>query len=418
VSIERAIITKIIEEGNKDALRSLDIALFKVEDAVVTYAKEHLQKHGDLPSFTVLDDKCDFEQDTSAIESISYYREELEQKSIHITLAGGWADVEKLIKARDYNAARIKMMEAGKDAMRVGGVSEVTDMMASTEIDLHLDRYSKVKAAMGPDGVISPWETLNEATYGWHCGEVISVVGRLGTGKTWYLLMLAHEAWMAGHIPIIVSMEMSKEALKRRMYALHTNMPHDWIRKGQLSPWGESRYKKELDILRGSDELFMTSQADMNTVPQLESLVVKMVKGEMQMDPRVVVFIDGMYLMADWRKSGSREERVGNVSTDLKGMAERWGVPVIQTVQFNRQVNVKKLRGGAENIGASDQIGQNSDVVIGLFQNDDMKEDKRLYVKALKHREGIPFEMDLRWDFDSGEFHEIEPALDDLALPE
>ena len=76
------------------------------------------------------------------------------------------------------------------------------------------------------------------------------------------------------------------------------------------------------------------------------------------------------------------------------------------SAQFNKNVNLKKMIAGTEAIGGSDRLGQNSDVVIGLFTNDDMRDEKALMMRLLKVREGEMKSLKLEFDFDAMKFGE------------
>jgi hypothetical protein len=118
------------------------------------------------------------------------------------------------------------------------------------------------------------------------------------------------------------------------------------------------------------------------------------------------VFIDGVYLFMDWRKSTSMWERVTNIADDITLMGNRQNIPVVITSQFNKQVNLKKLRGGLENVGLTDRLPQNASVVMALFRNKDLIADKHMLVRLLKNREDMLVEFILNWDFQANNFTE------------
>ena len=59
------------------------------------------------------------------------------------------------------------------------------------------------------------------------------------------------------------------------------------------------------------------------------------------------------------------------------------------------------------NIGFSKAIGQDSDVVLALSQDEEMREDREMDIKVLKQREGMTGKVTLNWDFSSMNFDAI-----------
>jgi len=95
-------------------------------------------------------------------------------------------------------------------------------------------------------------------------------------------------------------------------------------------------------------------------------------------------------------------------------MARRHQHVTITNLQFNR--SAKTGQGNtisAENIGITDVAGWNADVVYGLLQTEDMRNDWEMGIKALKIREGKPDEFKIRWNHKDMDFSEIVADSDD-----
>jgi len=100
-----------------------------------------------------------------------------------------------------------------------------------------------------------------------------------------------------------------------------------------------------------------------------------------------IVLVDGLYLVKN--EGRDRHTRVSNNADDLKRMAKRRGIPIIASSQFNREVDPNsKAKVSAENIGITDVIGWNADVIYGMYQTDDMDEDDIMGFRPMKLREG------------------------------
>jgi len=224
------------------------------------------------------------------------------------------------------------------------------------------------------------------------------VANGLVAHNTFFLLFLAWAAWQMGKKVLIVTMEMSKIAMIRRFYAILAGVPHHRLRKGTLGAFDEKKLWDALDLLAGKGGLHMIGAEDVSTVPDVER-VVNATKPD-------IVFVDGVYLFMDWKKATSMWERVTNIADDITLMAHRQHVPVAITAQFNKQVNLKSLRAGMENVGLSDRLPQNADVILALFRNQDHLTDKTMLVRLLKNREDELVEFLLNWNFMDNDFTE------------
>ncbi|MGZ7186057.1 hypothetical protein ACXWN6_09655, partial [Streptococcus pyogenes] len=61
--------------------------------------------------------------------------------------------------------------------------------------DQVLERLDSVRGMGGISGVTTPWSTLNHLTAGYQPADLITYVGRMGTGKTMNLLYQAAAAY-------------------------------------------------------------------------------------------------------------------------------------------------------------------------------------------------------------------------------
>ena len=262
--------------------------------------------------------------------------------------------------------------------------------------------YLNLKEMKGIDGLPTPWEVLNECTMGIHPEDFIVVVARPKIGKTWMLTILAEHLWNTNQKILFVSNEMSTFQIGRRFDAIHFKLPYQELRSGLLADAHEQRYVEGLNKLieEGKDPVWIVG--DVGGVSSISAKI-----DEHQPD---VVLIDGMYLLQDDHRSSNRWERITNISRDLKLLTKRKKVPILATTQFNREADEAKVKMTDVNLsmlGFSDSIGQDADVVLGLFTNKDMKSNKELMVRTLAIREGEPKDFILTWDFHKMQFDVI-----------
>ena len=126
------------------------------------------------------------------------------------------------------------------------------------------------------------------------------------------------------------------------------------------------------------------------------------------------VFVDGAYLLKVPGKFG-KYEKIGEIAQGLKSrIAGDHDVPVVASWQFNREsMKIKKGdKVGLEHIAGSDEIGQLSSIVLGLFQEDSAETITRRKIDILKGRSGEIGEIFVKWDFQKMDFSEVEENLE------
>lgn len=226
------------------------------------------------------------------------------------------------------------------------------------------------------------------------------------THNTWLLLKIADFMWCDGLKILLFSMEMSKIALMRRLDAIHWRLPYNGLRSGMLTEHMENKYLEQTDLRDMPDFIIVDTQLGISGI----SAKIDQYKPD-------VVLIDGMYLMPDDERGDSPNIRTGNISRGLKRLAKQKNLPIIVTTQFNRMAEeVKFEKVTLAQIGFSDSIGQDSDIVLGMFQTQDMRLNNEMLIRPLKVREGEPLDFRLFWDMYNMEFKLIGDRVEDTSV--
>jgi len=269
-----------------------------------------------------------------------------------------------------------------------------------------LDYYERIKK--GLTGVLSPWDSVNEATMGFWPEDLVLFVARLGIGKTWLSLMVAGCAWEQQMTEadgvtkrpcrvLYATTEMAKARIALRWYALKLKLPYGALRKGRLGVFMEKKLYDGVAELVNSPN-FMIVGGDFDFSMESFDAAVEEAKPD-------IVVLDGAYLL---KVAGlTRTERAANVFDELKRINKRRKVPIIVTMQFNREVKAGQVKTvQAESVALTDVAGWNADLMYGLLQTDEMKRAKTMMLKGLKVREGESDEIECNWDFDTMDFSE------------
>ena len=405
--LENWLIQAVIEEGNLDKVQVYGVSedLFKapVEKESFKYLLDYFGKYGSMPNHTVLKNKTKFEVVEGKPKSpLQYFIDELFNRELFNALADQQAAISDAMRKRDPKLARELMEKTVQVTSSIipeaGGGITYKEIYNSVALKERIDRYEKIKFSGGIDGIPTAWPWLDDVTYGWHEEELIIVAARAGTGKTWFLLLNALAAWKAGNRVLFVTFEMADAVIGRRLDSLMAGIPYSDLRKGRLDTAQEKDYKKAMKDLNGKEGFVVMNGGWASTPAQLES-VINLVNPD-------IVFVDGLYFMMDGLNTREPWQRNLNVADQIKQLTQRVGPPIIASVQFNRNVNLKKLKGGLESVGGSDRFVQNADIVIGLFTNDELRDEKMLMVRLLKMREDDMLSRKINWNFDTCDFSE------------
>ena len=102
------------------------------------------------------------------------------------------------------------------------------------------------------------------------------------------------------------------------------------------------------------------------------------------------------------------------LTQNLKQLSRSLKIPIIGVAQTNRE----SATGGAklENIAWSVAIIQDSDIVLGLHQDQEMKDEKMMELRMLKNRDGQTLDVNLKWDMSRMKFSQWRES--DAFIPE
>jgi len=256
------------------------------------------------------------------------------------------------------------------------------------------DRRDHPEKYRGIDMGIEP---LMLATNGWQGGDLITVIGRTGQGKSIVLLNFAYSAWLTGRNIMYVTIEMPMQQQKRRLYSRMTGINYFKLKNADQLTAEELIYiESKIKEIKGQhDNAFLMLDAPrLCNANFIESRILNFEKATNKHIELIVV--DPIYLM---RPNEKDDDPVGAISWDLKLLGRQLDVPVINANQVNREGHKRHLQGrdmDAMDSASSDRLGQNSDVMLGIFSD----EQQWLKMSIIKYRDGKGPTLYLKRRFD------------------
>lgn len=181
-----------------------------------------------------------------------------------------------------------------------------------------LERIEKSSKQVGAvTGIPTGFMDLDYRTAGLQPSDLILVAARPSMGKTAFVLNIAqHVAFRKELCTAIFSLEMSKEQLVNRMFALESNIDAQVLRTGKLSDEEWEKLIEGADII-GKSKLIIDDTPGIS-ISELRS---KCRKYKLEHDLKLII-IDYLQLMSgSKRNSESRQQEISEISRSLKALA-------------------------------------------------------------------------------------------------
>ena len=230
-----------------------------------------------------------------------------------------------------------------------------------------LDEIDKISSTGGiGTGIPTGFHQLDEITNGLHPGQMITVAGRPGSGKSTVALDFARSAAVKNRKPtVIFSLEMGKLEIMMRLFSAEAGVALQNMRSGHMSDQDWTR------LARRSSEL-AEAPLFIDDSPNLTMMEIRAKARRLrQRHDLQLIIIDYLQLMTSGKRVESRQQEVSEFSRAMKLLAKELDVPVVALSQLNRgpeQRTDKKPM--LSDLRESGSIEQDSDVVLLVHRPD------------------------------------------------
>ena len=265
-----------------------------------------------------------------------------------------------------------------------------------------LNAMEKIEAASHIKGNVTGLSTgftdLDSRTAGFQPSDLILIAARPSMGKTALVLNIAeHLVMRENRCVAIFSLEMSKEQLTNRLFAMESHVEAQKIRTGDLTEqeWGDLI---EVAGNIGESRLIIDDTPAI-TVQEMRS---KCRKYKLEFGLEMII-IDYLQLMSGSGRSGdSRQQEISEISRSLKALARELNVPVVSLSQLSRAVESRAdHRPMLSDLRESGAIEQDADVVMFIYRDDYYNQDSEkkgiAEIIIAKQRNGPIGTVELSW---------------------
>lgn len=304
---------------------------------------------------------------------------------------------------------------------RTGEMREYSDLIdeAWKEINLVLD------GKKSGSGLKTGYTQLDTTLLGFRESEMIVLAARPSMGKTALALNIMERIATKNAVrdvpsPVaIFSLEMSAEALTRRMLCTRARVSSHELGHGICSAEDHGALMSAADVLRESP-IYIDDSAGLSP-PEMRSRARRMMK-KFNIEFVVVDYLQMMHWPEQSRNG--RQNEVAAISSAMKGMAKELKIPVMVLSQLSRRPEDRSSASPKlSDLRDSGAIEQDADVVMMLrrpsrYRDDPLADDQNLaIVDIAKNRNGPVGEVHFNFEENYTRFEDRDENRREEPIP-
>jgi len=301
----------------------------------------------------------------------------LSNSYISRSLIDGLLQTQELLQRDQNGTAAFEMLEKNMTIIKAQ-LADKNIREASTKniTDEYVQYQDMLKNPEKYRGVKVGVTKLDEITGGFRKGELIITMGATKVGKSIFLMNCQYKTVLQGLNSVFVTIEMSLEQCRRRLSSRLSGIPYLKIKNMNLS-------SEELNSLKSKLEEFEKLPGHSLIIDFPKNCTAKAIEAKLQMLLKTqkvdLVIIDYMLLMSPSIPSSkmNREERITQISLELKEMARTLNIPVITATQVNAAAEKEKKKDTDSpyewyDSSQAKSIAANCDWLISLKRQEDI----------------------------------------------
>jgi archaellum biogenesis ATPase FlaH len=395
----RAITAALGAASIRPLIESPDEVFLENELPVVQFVRQHFRRHRVMPDHTTVQTECGVRL-PQAPEPLQFYVDRLSERYQYNIIRDRFGAMRDALATRDMpviTEAVAEMHRAGRLTQRQGrelaNLREASDQMFA--------RLRETQGYGGITGIETDWARYDQITGGYQNGDLITMVGRPGTGKTYVALKQAKAAHDAGYSVLVVTTEMPTEQLLRRHASIALGINPHYLKTNTLSTYTMRRMEAFYQAHAAVDGFNIFSVGMKSNTSAVEAMMQELM-------PDFIV-VDGLYLLKPSSAKGnmSRTERITLVLDEIKGLTLDANRPILATTQFSRGAGKAGADGSLENIGYTDAIGTHSSAVVAIKYGPTTDPKVSRWLEFLKGRDGEDGRVAINFKFAPTNLNEI-----------
>ena len=396
-SKEAACLAAVIKNKDIHVILGENEELFGGYADIFTFIKEYYLRHKSIPEVSLIEGNfgtVDFPETTGAS---AYYLEALRDEYVgnrmeSIMMKSADAKNNGLTAPERLNKMLTALSKLGQYTANVRDLSLIDGESAA-------EYFEKIKmladSSDGTPGIATGFDAIDSAyPTGMAPGHSIVLMGYTGTGKSMWSGLLGVNAWVQGYKVMVISLEMTPEEYRERIYAMMSKgmFKMSAMSRGEVDPddfrtWSKKAFEGASDFIVVSNE--GNSEVTPNTI-----------QAKIDTHKPDLIILDYLQLMSDNGKSQTMTPRMLNLSREIKLLAVNNAVAIVSISAVTDEENDK--RDAPPRLGQtawSKGIEYDAHLVIAVHRHADTD---IVEIAGRKNRHGPLFSVFFAVDFDAG----------------
>lgn len=405
---ERELATKELLTINS-VLKNKDIGILygqNVDELFVAYRdvwesiKSYHSKYHSVPDIEVIQERFPDLESVPVKGSSEYYLESLKSEFIYNRMEKIFMRAGTELTPDTAPFLLEKVQSAMAKLNRFSGSSKDLDVMDFDSAERHYEQVRERAAAMGGVPGISTGVNFIDSAYtsGFAPGDLIIVLGYTGRAKSLFTTLVACNAHEQGHKPMIISLEMSGEKVRDRIWTIMGSglFSNSGLALGDIQMDNFRKFKAAHENDPGF--IVVTNEGTGELTPNVVQAKID------QHKPSMVIF-DYAQLGSDNENSPDMTARMRNMSKQYKRLATQNEIPIVlissATADSSSSADEPPI---IEQVAWSKQLAFDADLAFAVHKYTD---SDIIEIVCRKNRNGPLFSGFLKWDIDRGLVEEV-----------
>ena len=179
-----------------------------------------------------------------------------------------------------------------------------------------------------PTGIPSGLVDLDRMTNGWRPGQLVTVAGPTGTGKTTLMLHMALHAARQGRRVLVLTLEMVEEEIQRKLVA----------NQGRMDTSPTATPNPDAELIANNAVVQLPIQVTYIPGPTVADVVAECHRERAKYGRLDLVVVDHLQIMATpYERNQNRAAALGAITRELKAQAGKLGAAILMGSQINRE---------------------------------------------------------------------------------
>lgn len=402
-TVESQVISAVCKNKDIHLILGEDPEVFGAHADVVGFMKDYYARHKAVPSAEVIEERFSTVDLIDVTAPTAYYLDKMKDDFVR-------ARLESIIS---MTADRIDMGDASRSIVeklqtklaRLARYSNSARDLNLTDAEDAAEHFIRLreKSDGGVPGISTGFDSI-DCMYptGMAPGHSIVLMGYTGRGKSFFSALLAVKAWQQGKKVMIVSLEMSPEEYRERVYAMMSSglFKISDLARGDVNDDNFRTWSKKA-LADHPDFVVVSSEGIHDFTPNL-------IQAKIDVHRPDIVILDYLQLMNDNAKTGAMTPRMLNLSREIKLLAMSNAIPIVSITAVTDEDNDKRDSPPVlSQVAWSKAIEYDANVAIAVHRHDD---SNLVEIVARKNRHGDLFGFFFDVDFDHGVWEERADA--------